>query len=136
MEGDAALMVRRTVRHDVVLSATIAVAPEHATTVRFSPAAGGRDGWLEVDVVDFSGGGVGLVTSVLLPRLTLLIVRVPNPGGGPPLLEARCRVQRVSMTDRRPAYLIGTSFEDGSVEAARQIRDLLALLGGEGQGAE
>ena len=48
----------------------------------------------------------------------------------PVIMEAPVRVQRICMTDRRPAYLIGTSFADLSPESINQINHLIELLDG------
>lgn len=130
------VIVRRSVRHDVVMRAAISVAPEHAGRVRLSQASGARDGWLDVDVVDFAAGGLGFISSVFLPRKCLLTMRIfgPEPDS-PALATLPLRVQRVAMTDRRPAYLIGTAFEKPNVEATEKIDELMSLLGNESAAA-
>ncbi len=101
--------------------------------MRFTAAAGAKDGWIGADVVDFSSGGLGLMTTSFLPRRSLIVVRLfgPDPEAAV-LLEVPCRVQRIFMTDRRPAYLVGTSFEALTQEIADQISAVLAMLAGEG----
>ena len=124
-------IVRRSVRYDVSIRAAISVLPEHAGLVRFAGGSGARDGWVDVDLVDFSSSGVGLMSAVFIPRRTLLMARLYGPGGSTQVIvEAPLRVQRVCMTDRRPAYLIGTSFTDPPPESVDQINRLLALLAG------
>ena len=131
MEESPPVIIRRSIRHDVSMRAAVRLAPEHAATVRFTAAAGANDGWIEADVVDFSTGGLGLMTTFVVPRRCVLMVRVFGAdAAAPPLLEAPCRVQRVCMTDRRPAYLLGTSFEALPNEAAEQVNDVLNLLSG------
>lgn len=131
VEESPPVIIRRSVRHDVSMRAAVRLAPEHAGTVRFTPAAGSNDGWLEANVVDFSTGGVGLMTTFFVPRRSVLLVRVfGSDASAPPLVEAPCRVQRVCMTDRRPAYLLGTSFESMANEAAEQVNAVLNVLSG------
>src|SRR6185436_14501613 len=54
-------IVRRSVRYDVSIRASISVLPEHGSLVRFAAGAGARDGWVDVDLVDFSSSGVGIM---------------------------------------------------------------------------
>ncbi len=90
---------------------------------------------MDVDVMDFSGGGVGMLSMVFFPRKTCLRLIVKGlREGEPDLLDAVVRVQRVVMSDRRPAYIIGTSFESPSQAAQAQVDALLARLDGEVQG--
>jgi hypothetical protein len=131
------VIVRKSVRHDVVMRAAVCVSPEHAAKVRFSQAAGARDGWLDVDVVDFATGGLGFVSSVFIPRRCVLTVRIfgPEPDS-PARATLPVRVQRVAMTDRRPAYLVGTAFEKPAPEAVAAIDSLMDLLGSESGAGE
>jgi hypothetical protein len=124
-------MVRQSVRYDIVMRASMAVDPAHAQDLRFAAGAGHRDGWVDLDIIDFSANGVGMVSPVFVPRRTLLVVRAFSFGPEPAMiLEAPVRVQRVCMTDRRPAYLVGTSFVDPSPEVLNQINSVLQLLEG------
>lgn len=129
------LAVRRSIRHDVVLSAKWSVAKEHEPAVKLSQAAS-RDGWVDCDVVDFGTGGAGLLTAVFVPRRALLLIRILAPGEGAPMLTARARVQRVVMTDRRPMYMLGTSFEEIDETARGEIDRLLERLLGPGAGGD
>lgn len=134
MSGNQELAIRRSTRHDVVIPARIRVAPVHSAAVKLSAASGVRDGWLDVDVVDFSSGGVGILSPVFLPRGCVLTVRLLTPAdeGNPEsmLLEVQVRVQRVVMTDRRPAYLMGTAFDSLTPETAAGIEGLLKRMEG------
>jgi hypothetical protein len=128
-------MVRQSVRYDVSIRGSVAVAPAHDDAIRFGGGAGHRDGWVDLDIIDFSSNGIGMISSVFIPRKTVLIVRAYSFGESPvQLLEVPVRVQRVSMTDRRPGYLIGTSFAEPSPEALQQINALLALLADDNAG--
>jgi hypothetical protein len=131
MNEHLASIVRRSVRYDVSIRASISVLPEHGSLVRFAGAAGARDGWVDVDLVDFSSSGVGLMCGVFVPRRTLLMARLYSYGpDAKVIVEAPLRVQRVCMTDRRPGYLVGTSFADPAPKAIDQINRLLELLAG------
>ncbi len=111
------------------MRAEISISPTQSSLVKFASAAGAREGWLEADVLDVSSGGLGLVTRLFIPRRALARVRLyTNDGGTESVLECQVRVQRVIMTDRRPAYLLGTSFESltaAEIQALDQLLDRL-----------
>jgi hypothetical protein len=125
------LVVRRTQRHDVVLRGRFSVAPPHAHAVRLAKASGARDGVVEGDVVDLSGGGVGFLSPVFFPKRLLMDVQVLAPGAAAPLLSCRGRVTRVLMTDRRPMYLVGLAFEEMEPAALTALAALLQQAGDE-----
>jgi len=53
------------------------------------------------------------MSTLFVPRRSILAVRILAPTEAiQPLVELALRVQRVQMTDRRPAYLIGGAFEN------------------------
>lgn len=131
MSAHSGLSVRRTARYEVALPGRVRMAAEHRSIVRFAPSSGARDGWIEVDVIDIGTGGVGLFSPVFLPRnvdTDLEILSHKEDAGV--LLACRSRVQRVIMTDRRPAYLLGLAFVGHSPETVKKIADLLAALEG------
>lgn len=132
MSQDSGFIFRQTARMDLSLPARVSVAPEHAGVVRFTSFAGVREGWLDVDLVDFSSKGVGFMTSVFIPRRCLLSLRILSHGAEPKrvLVEGLARVQRVVMTDRRPGYLIGTSFEVMTSELHAQIEEVVRQIEG------
>ncbi len=133
MSGQNGLIVRRNARYEVALPARLRVAAEHQGVVAFGASTGARDGWVHADVMDFGSGGVGMMSQAFVPRgvnLDLEIMSLEGQGGDV-LLACRVKVMRVVMTDRRPAYLIGTSFAGQSPESLRKIDDLIALLEGE-----
>lgn len=120
------LMVRRTTRYDVSIRAAMAVAPNHDGLIKFSAAAGGKDGWVECDCVDFSMGGLGLLTTVFIPRPGCIKVRLFSPTDSTQvILECTCVVRRVLMTDRRPAYHLGCSFVQLGEEEVKKVEALL-----------
>ena len=70
------LVVRRTQRHDVVLRGRFSVSAPHTSIVRLGKASGVRDGSVEADVVDLSGGGIGFLSPVFFPKRLLVDVQV------------------------------------------------------------
>jgi hypothetical protein len=124
------VIVRRTLRHDVAIRAAFCVSGPHQQLVRLSPAAGLTAGWVECDCVDAGLGGVGLITTVFVPRLSQLRVRLYSAGESKEIiLEATGVVRRVIMTDRRPAYHLGISFHELDDKGHAQIASLMSLLG-------
>lgn len=129
------LTIRRHQRHDVALDAQVALAPEHAAAVRFKPlpgVSGVPDGAAPVVLVDIGEGGFGVMSVVFLPRRSRIRLVVPDPRDdrAPALLDAHGIVQRVTMTDNRPGYLIGASFADEPA-IRESLHRLLAALEGE-----
>jgi len=132
MSDQQGLQIRHAQRHDAAFDATVRIAPEHAGLIRFSPMSGAKDDAIPVSVVDVSMGGLGFLSEVFLPRKSTVVVRIEDPrGSGTALLEARLRVQRIRMTDRRPGYLIGAALEDDDPDTERQLTAMLDQLAGE-----
>ncbi len=129
MPSQDQIIVRQSARHDVCLRGLARIAPESAGTVRLARASGAKDGWIEVDVVDLSSGGVGFVSMLFLPRRSVVTLRIfGNAPEAPALATVQCRIQRVCMTDRRPAYLIGAAIESTDDEARGGLEKLLTLF--------
>jgi hypothetical protein len=106
------VIIRQSTRHDVVLRALVAFSQSQDGKACFSSQAGARDGWTDADLLDISGGGLGLITRLFIPRRALIRVRLfESEEMVQPMIEVQARVQRVVMTDRRPAYLLGASIE-------------------------
>jgi hypothetical protein len=122
-------VVRKAMRHDVSIRAALRIAPAHSDVVRLSAAAAGQGGWVEVDCVDASMGGLGFISTVFLPRMTHVTVRLFGSDSKDVVLECSCVVRRVIMTDRRPAYHLGCSYGDVAPQVQRQIESLLNNLG-------
>lgn len=101
--------------------------------VRLSQALGGRDAWVPSDVVDISGGGLGLVTTCFLPRGCLVWVKVlaGEDDARRTLLAVECTVNRIVMTDRRPAYLLGLGWHKPTDAVKAKIAAVLDTLDGE-----
>lgn len=131
--GHPSLTVRQHARHDVALDAELSVAPEQAQAVRFSSSAAGKNGRLQVVLTDISEGGLGVMSTVFVPRHALMDLRVKNPAlpEGPAALQMRIRVQRITMTDRRPGYLLGATFADDGPDFAARLDAFLRMLDGE-----
>jgi hypothetical protein len=131
--AQSGLIIRRSVRHEIVLPARVRVAPDHAETVRFAKGVTDADGWILVDLVDFASGGAGFISGVYLPRGVVLELRIPPPDApdGPVLVSTRTRVVRVQMTDRRPAYLVGVAYLNPDDASIVQINAMLARIEGD-----
>lgn len=132
MGSHSGLIFRKSARFDLSLPSRIRVSEAHGRMVSLTASAGVKQGWLPVDVVDFSAGGLGLLSGVFVPRRCVLDVEIFTVENDRRqlVLSGVVRVQRVVMTDRRPAYLIGAAFESPSEEQVEQIERLLELLGG------
>ena len=130
MSVEKDLMVRRHERHELVLPAILSVAPEHKSLVRFNPSICERDGWVPATLTDISPGGLGLITHVFIPRMSLVRVRIMRGEGERQVLDVKVRLQRVCMTDRRPAYLLGTAFFELSDEQRSVVQAITAELDG------
>lgn len=135
--GNHGLNIRSSERFDLMLPVRMSVADGSAASVRLSQARTGVGGWVEADLTDFGSGGLGLITRTFVPRNALITVRLFQLGAtqsSDPLLEIDCRVHRVVMTDRRPAYLVGCGFENPTAETMDRIHALLDGLAGNGGG--
>lgn len=130
--AQSGLIIRRSVRHEIVMPAQVRVAPEHAEGVRYARGITDSDGWIQVDLVDFATGGAGFISTVYFPRGVVLELRIPSPNepNAAPLVVARTRAVRVQMTDRRPAYLIGVAYVDPDETTTAQIDSMLARIEG------
>lgn len=130
--AQSGLIIRRSVRHEIVLPARVRVAPDHAESVRFAKGVTDADGWILVDLVDFASGGAGFISGVYLPRGVVLELRIPAPDAdGPALISTRTRVVRVQMTDRRPAYLVGVAYLNPDEASIAQINAMLSRIEGD-----
>ena len=130
------LALRRHQRHDVALDAELRIAPAAQEKVRLAPAHGGPHGPVKAVLVDASMNGLGFMTTTFIPRLTPLrvLVRRPTDPSAQPLLDMEALVQRVTMTDRRPGYLLGASASAGEQDRLERFIALLADESGEHSG--
>ncbi len=125
MDAAHDLTARRTQRHDVALRVRLSLMPESSSQVRLTQASGVRDGWIEADLVDLASGGAGLLSPVYIPRLALVTIRISGEHAQGQEIDLNARVQRVIMTDRRPMYLIGTSFDVTPADQRERLHTLL-----------
>lgn len=135
---DSGLIVRRSVRFEISMPARVRVATHHAEALKFAKGVCDDNRWIEVDVIDFAAGGLGFIAEVFMPRNADLEIEIPDfhNDDQPPLLTAALRVQRVQMTDRRPAYQIGCSFVEPDDQATKQIANLVERMSGMSEVAE
>ena len=129
---NSGLIVRRTERFEISIPARIRVAPHHAEAMNFVKGVGDDDRWIDVDVIDFAAGGLGFIVDVFMPRNVDLELLVPDfhEQGNMPILNCQIRVQRVQMTDRRPAYQIGCSFVNLDDGTTASIEAMISQLSG------
>lgn len=116
------LQTRQFARREISLPARLTVHPDHAEQLRLAFA----DQHGRVRLVDVSEGGLGITSSLLLPRAARLLVHVEvgRAGAGAPPQEIVLRgiVRRCVMTNVKPTYQIGMQYLD--TEPA-EIRALL-----------
>jgi hypothetical protein len=128
----AAAIIRKVERFDVAIPAHLGPVAAHSGVVRLAPPAGAKDGLIECNCVDISLAGAGFFTTVFLPRLTRIRIKLFSVGDAPQLLlTCEATVRRCIMTDRRPAYHLGCAFADLTEEQQRQLDVILAQVGEE-----
>lgn len=132
--SNSGLIIRRNERHEVSLPAKARVAFTHAEVIKLNKGAGGKDGWVDVQLIDFSRAGIGIISSTFFPRGAIIEIVVSDPESEDleALIRCEMRVMRVQMTDRRPAYLIGGAFSNTDETVDTQITALMDRLNGEG----
>lgn len=130
MLPDAGIPVRRSARHEIVLPARLSVHRDHARLVRLGAGVGDHEGAIRADLIDLSRGGVGFLTTQFFPKECLLRMRVYglHDADGGALLDGRVRVQRVTMTDSRPGYLLGAAFDGNDAVFEHDLELLLHRL--------
>lgn len=119
------LVVREHDRHACSLPARIAIGPASAGAVKPARSISGLGGAIEVRIVDFSRGGLGIASAVYLPPSCSLVLTLPGleTVGPVPL-----KVRRATMTDRRPTYYIGASFDHAAPGAGDAAARLIEAL--------
>lgn len=117
------LSVRQHTRYDCDIASRATLDESDAASVRLSPEMVVAADTLSVRVIDTGRGGLGLSSLVYLPPGTCLSVALEINGSSQELLV---RVQRVRMTDRKPTYYIGTSFNSSSSDQAGLVEALMA----------
>lgn len=119
------LVVRRHERRECRVPATVRIGDADSARVALSRSAGDGSGALAATMVDVSQGGLGLESSVFLPRGVRVVVGVRLGGG---LIELPCRVQRVLMNSRAPTFYLGLAFTASPAERGAMAERLLAAL--------
>lgn len=127
---DSGLIVRRSVRYEISMPGRLRVASHHADALGFAKGVCGENRWIDVSIIDFAAGGLGFILEVFLPRNVDLELEIPSflPGDEGTLLSCTVRVQRVQMTDRRPAYKVGAAFVDTNDRVTNEIEAMLDRL--------
>lgn len=101
---------RLFVRHGTHLAASVEVHPDHADQVRMSFG----DALSDFAVVDVSRGGIGLHSSVFLPKNLKVVLKIsqtgPSGAESSRPLTIPAIVRRYTLVDHRPSYLIGLQF--------------------------
>jgi hypothetical protein len=123
--GAEQLVVRQHERYLCRLTCQVRVGEQTAEQVVFARNVGDGSGALDTWVVDCSRGGMGLESTVFLPRGSRLKVRVISDAGA--ALEVHVRVQRAAMQDRSPTYYLGVSFAGSGDDHTRAVDQILAL---------
>ena len=107
--GAEQLVVRQHERFLCRLPSHVRVSEDAADQVALARSVGDGSGSLDVVITDASRGGLGIESSVFLPRGCRVKVRV-KPATGESVHDVTLRVQRVTMLDRKPTYYLGMSF--------------------------
>lgn len=130
MNADSGIPVRRSARHEIVLPVRLSVATEHRKQVQFGHGVSDNDGCVEADLIDLSRGGCGVLSTHFFPKPCKVRMRVYGLEGvdGPTLLDGNVCVQRITMTDTRPGYLLGVSFIEGDDVFDHDLEQLLRRL--------
>lgn len=119
------LVVRQHERRECRVPVRVRVGDADAERVTLSRSAGDGSGAIPAMMVDASGGGLGLETSVFLPRGLRVVVAARF---NDTLLEMPARVQRVLMNSRKPTYYLGLAFtQTGDARAELADRLMQAL---------
>lgn len=129
MGRESALTIRRSERTDVSYLGVLSIRESDSPQVSVLQALGTGDGWLPVDIIDMSPQGLGAISEIFIPRRTAVNVRLFNTADvSEPFCELSAIVQRVIMTDRRPAYLLGIVFHEPDAETLAKINFLTAAF--------
>ncbi|USN98749.1 MAG: PilZ domain-containing protein [Phycisphaeraceae bacterium] len=130
MHADSGIPVRRSMRHEIVLPVRLAVVAPQRRHVQFAHGVADQDGCVPADLIDLSEGGCGVLSTHFFPKSCKVRMRVYGLEGtaGPTLLDGHVRVQRTTMTDTRPGYLLGLSFLEGDAVFDRDLEQLLHRL--------
>jgi hypothetical protein len=125
------LVVRQHQRLACRLRVDVAVAPDSPCRVTLSRSAGNGTGVVTATVVDCSTGGMGIESSVYLPRQARLSLRVDLGGEGGTSLDIEATVQRATMISRAPKYYLGVAFKGRNAPGEAVIEQLLTCAAGQ-----
>jgi hypothetical protein len=99
-------------------SARIEPHSDHAEQFRLSFP----DSFNDLAVSDVSEGGIGLITSILIPKNLRLTVHVDAAGeAGGRVFKIRGITRRCVMLDHRPRYQVGLQFVDAGGDDERAL---------------
>ncbi len=124
--GAEQLVVRQHERFLCRLGSLVRVCEDMADQVVMARSVGDGTGAVEVVITDASRGGLGIESTVFLPRGSRLRVRVKSADVAPEK-DLLLRVQRVTMLDRKPTYYLGLSFVSKGPEHDQNVGALLEL---------
>lgn len=113
--GAEQLVVRQHERHLCRVACRMRVGEQNAEQVTPARSVGDGAGGIDATVVDCSRGGLGLESAIYFPRGCRIKVRLSTD------VELLVRVQRASMTDRKPTYYLGVSFAGSGSEHDRAV---------------
>ncbi|MBL0926563.1 MAG: PilZ domain-containing protein [Phycisphaerales bacterium] len=125
------LIVRQHERYRCSLAAVARIAGESAGRVSPSPSVT-ESGGIRVSVVDCSAGGLGLRSSVFLPKSAELDVELQAGAGQSPAV-VRVRIQRVAMLDRTPSYYLGCAMTDATDAGRAALGHVLDMAKAHGE---
>jgi len=119
MSDASGAMARQFVRKATRRAARIEPDAAHADQFRLSFP----DAQSEVFVTDVSKGGLGLTSSVFIPRSLRLIVHVTCPDQRD--LSIPCIARRCALSDHKPNYTVGLQFLAPGGDAEKTLLNLV-----------
>lgn len=119
------LTLRRHDRYVAEHPAEVRVGASCANLVRITRSMLSNANCLDVRAIDFSVGGVGLRTSVFLPRGCAVTVKLLFAGPTSFEFEMPATVQRVGMLDCKPTYYVGCSFDTTDPAGRERVRAMV-----------
>ncbi|CAN5838481.1 hypothetical protein BH11PLA1_BH11PLA1_18800 [soil metagenome] len=130
------LLVRQHERHRCDAPGWLLIAAEHAEAVRLAAGAVDSTGSVRVSIQDCSLGGVGVLSTVFIPKRALVTLSVPETAASP-ALKIALRVMRVVMMDRKPTYYLGLGpAQSAGPELEENLKKFIALAQVTGAGKE
>ena len=146
-------MIRSSDRHALTLPIRLRAAETQPGAVQFADGRSDAEGWIEVQLVNISTGGLGIESPVFLPRGGEFRIRGnfghnavhsaspvhhighsdADAAGDPDRTERthfdiHACARRVAMTNQKPLYEIGLSFVDLSAVMRDRVQAFLDLI--------